>query len=575
MSRQALMVAAACSIASQATVSTASSSILANAKQPTIPLQLTKNPRSNANISFLNTNVINFRGGSQSEASKEEKEDEEGGSQKKKKSNSKSSSNHHTTAKKKKKHKQPHISSSATSSQSKVPTEKHEQSIPAESSSKPSTPDHIASILKSSCLYEILGLDASQKSSITAIQIKKAYRKRAVQTHPDKNNGDRRAFDKVSEAHDILLDENKKRIYDKYGIDVVRDPDLAARASMSGLGSTLQEQLFKSFFGVSSSASGSFSRMSQQFRAKNHNLKYELEVSLEDMYRGLSDMIVTVSTPNGPKQVKVDIPSGVVSGSSIVLSGVLDSVQNATPGDIIFIVRQKQHPVFTRRGYDLAMELRITLSEALCGFHRDIQHIDGRTIPITGPCEMSMNLEEDSESPTMIRTGDVHVLKGFGMPKTRFSTTTYDRDSNSMDQNDRSNKFGDLYIQYTVVMPNENKQNSIDVLTKEERKTLGELLDKLQGLSHKDKNASVEEENFRLQKALASDFGRASGVAEPHHDGSDEEHFPSDQSFSFGDHHGGYQQFSFSHGGRQFFSRGTSPFGRFHEDSEEAQCQQM
>lgn len=574
MSRQALMVAAACSIASQATASAASSSIVANSKQPTIPLHLTKNPRSHDSISFLNTNVINLRGGSQSEASKHEKEDEEGGSQKKTKSNSKSSSNH-TTTKKKKKHKQPHLSSSTTSTQRKMPTtENHEQSIP-ESSSKPSTPDHITDILKSSCLYEILGLDASQKSSITAIQIKKAYRKRAVQTHPDKNNGDRRAFDKVSEAHDILLDENKKRIYDKYGIDVVRDPDLAARASMSGLGSTLQEQLFKSFFGVSSSASGSFSRMSQQFRAKNHNLKYELEVSLEDMYRGLSDMNVTVSTPNGPKQVKVDIPSGVVPGSSIVLSGVLDSVQNATPGDIIFIVRQKQHPVFTRRGHDLAMELRITLSEAICGFQRDIQHLNGRTIRITGPNEMSMNLEEDSESPTMICTGDVHVLKGFGMPKTRLSASTFHQDSNSIDHTDRSNKFGDLYIQYTVVMPNENKQNSIDVLTKEERKTLGELLDKLQGLSNEEKNTSGEEESFRLQKALASDFGRASGVAEPHHDGGDDEHFQSDQSFSFGDQ-GGYQQFSFSQGGaRQFFSRGPSPFSRFHEDSEEVQCQQM
>lgn len=568
MSRQALIVAA-CSVASQATISQTSSS-LSNANQSSIPLHLTKTQHTTypTSVDNVNSSVLNIRGGSQNESSKNKMDRKEGGTQKKK--GNKSSGNN--TSKKKKKHRQPHFSSSASSStQDNVPNVPNvpretsaEQSAP-ESPSKSSTPDHITSVLESSCLYEILGLDASQKSSITAIQIKKAYRKRAVQTHPDKNNGDRRAFDKVSEAHDILLDENKKKIYDKYGIDVVRDPDLAARASMGGLGSSLQEQLFKSFFGVSSSATGSFSRMSQQFRAKNHNLKYELEVSLEEMYRGISDKQITVSTPNGPKTVKVDIPSGVVSGSSIVLSGVLDNVQNATPGDIIFIVRQKQHNIFTRRGHDLAMELRITLSEALCGFQRDIRHLDGQTVGISSPCEMSMHSEEDSESPAMICTGDVHVLKGFGMPKTRL---------NSFDHADRTDMFGDLYIQYTVIMPNENKRNNIDVLTNDERKTLGELLDKLHGVSHK-KNETSTTEIIRLRKALASDFGRASGTAEPHHDGGDDDHFPSEQSHSFGDQ-GGYQHFSFSQGdARHFFSRGYSPFSRFHENSEEVQCQQM
>jgi DnaJ-class molecular chaperone len=569
MNRQVLMVAA-CSIASQATTSLASSSLSNSNQSGTIPFHLTKSPISPSSFANIDPNVTNIRGGSHNESSKNKKDDKEGGPSKKK--IHKSSSNN-TTKKKKKHYKEsPHLSSSASSTRDKPQKEISEQST-ATPPSKSSSPDHITSILESSCLYEILGLDASQKSSITAIQIKKAYRKRAVQTHPDKNNGDRRAFDKVSEAHDILYDENKKKIYDKYGIDVVRDPDLAARASMGGLGSSLQEQLFKSFFGVSSSASDSFSRMSQQFRAKNHNLKYELEVSLEEMYYGITDKTVTISTPNGPKTVKVDIPSGTVSGSSIVLSGVLDSVQNATPGDIIFIVRQKQHKMFTRRGHDLAMELRISLSEAICGFQKEIQLLDGRIVRISSPCEMSMHLEEDSESPTVICTGDVHVLKGYGMPKRRLSTSAYHQNRDNIDDADRADQFGDLYIQYTVIMPNENKQNHIDMLTNEERKTLGELLDKLQGLSP-EKIESSNEEIVRLHKALASDFGRASGTAEPHHDTGDG-HFPSEHSFSFGDQ-GGYQHFSFSKGGaRQFFSRGTSPFSRFYEDSEEVQCQQM
>ena len=56
---------------------------------------------------------------------------------------------------------------------------------------------------------------AKGKSSSAAIQ--KAYRRRCVLTHPDKTGGDRRAFDKVAEAYDVLSDENKRHIYDRLG----------------------------------------------------------------------------------------------------------------------------------------------------------------------------------------------------------------------------------------------------------------------------------------------------------------------------------------------------------------------
>ena len=451
----------------------------------------------------------------------------------------------------------------------------------------------IEEIIQSTDLYKILSLDKSQKSSLTSIQITKAYRRRAVLTHPDKCNGDRRAFDKVSEAYDVLSDENKKHIYDKYGLEAVKDPDFAARAGMnmntssafSGMGGSFQDHIMKSFFGATSSASGSFSRMSQQFR-KNNDLKYELEVSLEDMYKG-AHREVQISQPNGPKMVDLDIPAGMVPGSSIRLSGMVDHVSTATPGDVVFIIQQKRHEKFTRKGYDLAVEMTISLSEAVCGFERQVVHLDGRQIQITGPSTKLKakdgNATATTETPSAIQTGEVHVLKGEGMPKANKRSPSW---SHGDDHDaDRCDNYGDLYIQYVVEMPS-TKQENLQKLSTKEREMLGILLDKLQGkqkkpLSQEDTStsSSTPHRMQRLQKSRVADFGMASGIAEPEKDEEDD-HMHMGMEDEVPRH--GQQQHShpFASRGFQYFpSRGSSPFtssSKYGEAGEgDVQCQQM
>ena len=459
-----------------------------------------------------------------------------------------------------------------STNQTPSPTTQQSQSQSQSQSQQQSNEELIEKLIKTTDLYEILSLDKSQKASLTSIQITKAYRRRAVLTHPDKLNGDRRAFDKVSEAYDILSDEGKKKIFDRYGLEAVKDPDFAARAAAAssggGLGGSFQDQILRNFFRSSGSAT-----MSQQLR-KNKDLKYELEIALEDMYRG-AHREIEISQPNGPKMVELDIPAGVVPGSSIRLSGMVDHVASATPGDVVFIVRQRKHETFTRKGHDLAMEVKISLSEAICGLQRQVVHLDGRRVNISGAV-----IKDDAEMPVMIQTGDVHVLKGEGMPKGRTSGAAWIGDDGHHDDVDeRCKGHGDLYVQYVVEMPIVNERNA-DQLSKEERKTLGSLLDKLQGVdrSNSEINDSSKEGNIRfLRRATASDFGRASGTAEPYND--EDEHMREDED----DHYGrqGFQYFSSASGSKaqQFFSRGSSPFtssssfnGR---DDGDVQCQQM
>eukprot|EP00957_Ditylum_brightwellii_P194904 14848850-Ditylum_brightwellii.AAC.1 len=103
-------------------------------------------------------------------------------------------------------------------------------------SSSPKVPPEINTILTSTNYYAILNID----KSATSIQIKKAYRARALLSHPDKlPNNDRRAFDKVSEAYDVLSDETKRKVYDAHGLEGLQNPNSVRR---NGFGDSIMEE---------------------------------------------------------------------------------------------------------------------------------------------------------------------------------------------------------------------------------------------------------------------------------------------------------------------------------------------
>ena len=136
--------------------------------------------------------------------------------------------------------------------------------------------------------YATLGIDRNASPE----EIKKAYRKNAVKYHPDKNSGDPKAekkFKEISEAYEILSDEQKKSLYDQYGADAVKggaagpgaggfsSMDEALRTFMGafgGGGGGGQESIFDSFFGFDSQGGGHAPR---QGTSKRMNLSLSLE----------------------------------------------------------------------------------------------------------------------------------------------------------------------------------------------------------------------------------------------------------------------------------------------------------
>jgi DnaJ-class molecular chaperone len=260
---------------------------------------------------------------------------------------------------------------------------------------------------------------------------------------------------------------------------------------------------------------------------------------------------VLVTPPNGrdkQKRVQVHISRGSISGQSILLSGEMDFATHDTPGDLIFVLTQAPHPIFTRKEHDLAMELTISLEEAICGLQRPIRHLDGTDIWI-------LSARHNDETPIAIQTGDVQVLKGRGMPK------KYHND-----------EFGDLYIQYRVEMPKSRNENP---LSKQELQELGRLLAKLQeSMPRKDPDGGTE--ILSLQEASSSDFGRASGNV---HLDSDE-HLHSDHGDEFHPFASNFFPHSPSRGSSFYFGgHGGQPFGQpdpyGEDDGSDVQCQQM
>jgi molecular chaperone DnaJ len=146
--------------------------------------------------------------------------------------------------------------------------------------------------------YELLGVDRK----VTAEELKKAYRKKAVQYHPDKNPGNKEAeemFKKISHAYEILQDPEKRAAYDRYGHAAFEGAGAGARGP-GGMGGGFHDpfDIFREVFGQQGGGGGGiFDEMfgggggGRDGGRDGSDLRYDLEITLEEAARGVEKEI--------------------------------------------------------------------------------------------------------------------------------------------------------------------------------------------------------------------------------------------------------------------------------------------
>jgi curved DNA-binding protein len=253
--------------------------------------------------------------------------------------------------------------------------------------------------------YEALGVERTA----SADEIKKAYRKLALEHHPDVNPGNSEAeerFKEISAAKEVLLSPEKRKLYDEFGVDGLApgfDPadarayqDWARRAKQSpgyetfgggagaggfssdDLGGQGIEDLLSQLFGDRAGSGGTgefrFGGQPQSFRGAD--FETELEVDFIDAILG-HEVQMRIE---GREPLRVTLPRGARQGSRIRLKGQGQPAgPGAEPGDLFVRLKVRPHPFFRREGDDLHLDLPVTVSELILGAEVQIPTADGMT----------------------------------------------------------------------------------------------------------------------------------------------------------------------------------------------------
>ncbi|MDR2902293.1 MAG: molecular chaperone DnaJ [Lactobacillales bacterium] len=333
--------------------------------------------------------------------------------------------------------------------------------------------------------YEILGVE----KTASAEEIKRAFRGKAKTCHPDHHQDNKEAhaqFQRINEAYEVLKDEKKRSMYDQYGHDAFTSGMNNAGGFGGGFGGfegfDFSGAGFESIFETIFSGFGGGGHRGQS-ESRGSDLRYDLEISLLDAYRGLKKNIAiekyapcktchgkggkhvaacptcgghghvrhrqgffmvesvcpnchgtgkTVKDPcpdchktgrvRQKSTLEVNIPQGVDSGVRMRLAGEGNAGLNGNPaGDLYVFLTVKEHAFFKRRGADLFCEVPIPMTTAVLG--GDI------ILPLMDAGQETHTIKPGLQTGTQIK------LKGHGMPVLK------------------SGAFGDLYVTFKVETP--------------------------------------------------------------------------------------------------------------------------
>eukprot|EP00004_Rigifila_ramosa_P023060 TRINITY_DN6416_c0_g1_i1.p1 TRINITY_DN6416_c0_g1~~TRINITY_DN6416_c0_g1_i1.p1 ORF type:complete len:350 (+),score=78.33 TRINITY_DN6416_c0_g1_i1:155-1204(+) len=328
--------------------------------------------------------------------------------------------------------------------------------------------------------YKILGVSRTADDD----ELKKAYRKLALQWHPDKNQSNKevaeKKFKEISEAYDVLSDKQKREIYDQYGEEGLKGGFPGGPggegASAGGPGFSYNfsggdaEEIFRQFFGGGGRGGGGFSFFSggaggdddpfsafggmpgmrrssrggfggaSPFGDVGHGgprkappVVRECPISLEDLYKGCTKKMKitkrirdssTKKTMEVEKILELEIKPGWKAGTKITFPNEgNEEADGIEPADVVFVIKEKLHPLFARDGNNLIFTAHLTLAQALTGTTLSIPMLDGRTV--------SVPLRDQVVSPSSTK-----IVSGEGMPISK-----------------QPGQRGDLIIKFTIEFP--------------------------------------------------------------------------------------------------------------------------
>jgi molecular chaperone DnaJ len=349
--------------------------------------------------------------------------------------------------------------------------------------------------------YEVLGVS----KSATEVEIKRAFRARARQYHPDvnKDDGAEMRFKEINEAYEVLSDQSKRSTYDQFGHAGVNGAGYQNYAGFDGFA-----DIFEQFFGAGG-------RRTQRGPQRGSDLRYDLRVSFEEAVFG-SEKVLEVPTwracsrcsgsgaePDSgqtvcptchgsgeirrvqqsvfgqfvnvvmcdrchgegriagetchkcsgqgrertTRHVTVKIPPGVDNGQQIRLTGEGEAGPRGGPtGDLYVVLDVADHPLFERDGFDIHYELPITVAQAALGDEVNVPTLDG---------------SEELKIPAGTQGGHSIRLRGRGIPFLRGSGR------------------GDMYVVTRVMIPTR--------LNHEQKDLFRALAESLSSEQHEDK----------------------------------------------------------------------------------------
>lgn len=312
--------------------------------------------------------------------------------------------------------------------------------------------------------YEVLGVN----KTASADEIKKAYRQLVKIHHPDKG-GDESLFKEISEAYEVLSDNEKKSNYDRFG-------------------HTDNRGNYDDMFGGFKDMFGQFFRQRQNIERVGENITLTVKLTLEEIYSGVKkkyNYIRNVScsdcsghggsepqecpvckgtghvrqinqTPFGfienvtdchacngsgttfkvqcntckgqgltKKQelIEIDIPSGVLEGMAFVMNGKGQGIKSGREGDLIIRISELPHDIFSRVGSELKMKLKLQYHQLILGDKVEVDTIESGKIriPISEYSQVGQNLRIPNKGLKELNTdrrGDLIISLDIEIPKT-------------------------------------------------------------------------------------------------------------------------------------------------------------